>query len=348
MRAVDGGVEFAGRAEVGYRANLWLAHGDARARARRRGRGARVRQAAPRRRRRCRGRRFIAPGRAIKVSTSASRSRLYHTGAIAETVGAGASPTGCAPRAGARRRAASRRSRRRCCCAASEDRFVVSVDSSGERLHRRGWRAGERARRRCARRWRRGLLALCDWEPSTGAARPDVRRGHASRSRRRRSGAWDSRRASTASFAFEEWPLHAGAHEAALAEDARRGAGRGSPRRAPRTDRRRRPQRRGGRQRAPQRRARRARRRAHARRRELTDARPTGGARPGAAQPPVRKAPRQPAHAAACSIARSAACCARTFAAGAPACWLADRRLAESIRLPVAAALPLEQRRLCA
>ena len=68
----------------GYRANLWSARRDARAGARRRGRGARVRQAAPPRRRASPGARSSPPGATVAARASASRCRLYHTGALAE------------------------------------------------------------------------------------------------------------------------------------------------------------------------------------------------------------------------------------------------------------------------
>src|SRR4029077_12632433 len=84
---------------------------------------------------------LIVPGRAIKVSTSASRCRLYHTGAIAETV-----ELGIADRLARHGRAGAAAMNdgetpqtQTVMLRGSEDRFVVSIDSSGERLHRRGW-----------------------------------------------------------------------------------------------------------------------------------------------------------------------------------------------------------------
>src|SRR6185369_9689925 len=85
VRAVAGGVEFAGPAEVGYRANLWsriatrvlVRLGEVGAREfgkLRHGVAALPWEA------------FVPPGATIAVSASASRCRLYHTGAVAETV----------------------------------------------------------------------------------------------------------------------------------------------------------------------------------------------------------------------------------------------------------------------
>ena len=299
MRAVDGGVELAGPPEVGYRANLILRTatrvlarvGEVTAREfgkLRHGIAALPWEA------------LIAPGRAIKVSTSASRCRLYHTGAIAETVELGIADRlarhgrGGATPAARRAATARRRSAQTVLLRGSEDRFVVSIDSSGERLHRRGWRQ-ENAAAPLRETLAAGLLALCDWEPSLALLDPMC--GAGTIPIEAAAQALGIAPGIDRSFAFEEWPLHAGAHQAAWQEmrdeaqdAARRGAHHapiaGADRSTEAVESARRNAERAGLASELTHRAARAHRRAPDRR-----------ARPGAAQPALRQARRQPAHA---------------------------------------------------
>jgi putative N6-adenine-specific DNA methylase len=215
VRAVDGGVEFTGPPEVGYRANLALRVatrvlarlGEVRAREfgkLRHGVGALPWEA------------LIAPGVPIKVSTSASRCRLYHTGAIAETVELAiadrlarhGTPAPPAADAGNAEPPAAQTVMLR----GVDDRFTISIDSSGERLHRRGWRQ-ENAAAPLRETLAAGLLALCEWDPSMALYDPMCGAGtipiEACAQAMGMAPGLDRH------FAFEDWPLHAGAHRAA-------------------------------------------------------------------------------------------------------------------------------------
>ncbi len=161
--------------------------------------------------------RFVHPGAPVEVSASQSRSRLYHTGALDENVvaavedavGKGAPGQGVAPL--------------KIVLRGEDDRFTASVDSSGELLHRRGWRteAGAAPLRETLAA---GLLLLCDWNGSTPLVDPMCG-----------SGTLAIEAAALASglapglgraFAFENWPgaeeRHAAWREIRAAAEARR------------------------------------------------------------------------------------------------------------------------------
>jgi putative N6-adenine-specific DNA methylase len=339
LRAVDGGVELAGPPEVGYRANLILRTatrvlarvGEVTAREfgkLRHGIAALPWEAV------------IAPGRAIKVSTSASRCRLYHTGAIAETVELGIADRLArhgrrAPAAGADGESTQPAQAQTVLLRGSEDRFVVSIDSSGERLHRRGWRQ-ENAAAPLRETLAAGLLALCDWEPSLALLDPMC--GAGTIPIEAATQALGIAPGIDRSFAFEEWPLHAGAHEAAWlmmrdeAQDAaRRGAHHapiaGADRSADAVDSARRNAERAG-----------LAGELTIERRELTDARPTAERGLVLLNPPYGK--RIGNSRTIGLLYREIGFVLRQHFRGWRAGVLvADRRLAESIRLPVAAAL---------
>ncbi|HVR63920.1 MAG TPA: SAM-dependent methyltransferase, partial [Polyangia bacterium] len=84
VRRVDGGVEFEGPLALGLRANLWLRTAT---RVVARLGAARARDFNPLRRALARlpWERFVGAKTTVKISASASRCRLYHTGALAET-----------------------------------------------------------------------------------------------------------------------------------------------------------------------------------------------------------------------------------------------------------------------
>jgi putative N6-adenine-specific DNA methylase len=138
---VPGGVEWTGPLAAGLRANLalrvasrvLLRLGQVEART------------FPELRRRLRAlpwdRALVGGEGAVRVEAAASRCRLYHTGALAETLLLAAgdhlrSPLRPAPKGPDEAAPVTPRLFIR----GQEDRFTVSVDSSGELLHRRGWR----------------------------------------------------------------------------------------------------------------------------------------------------------------------------------------------------------------
>jgi putative N6-adenine-specific DNA methylase len=156
---VEGGVAFSGPVEVGMRANLTsrvatrllLRLGEVEAR-----------QFAELRRRLAKlpWEDFVPSGRPLRVDAAASHCRLYHTGALAETVAlAIADRVGALPEAGEDDEANTRVLLR-----GRDDRFVASVDSSGELLHRRGWRV-ETGRAPLRETLAAGILWLCGHDP---------------------------------------------------------------------------------------------------------------------------------------------------------------------------------------
>jgi putative N6-adenine-specific DNA methylase len=203
----DGGVSFAGPTGLVWRANLGL-----RAATRVLVRLGEVEAHDFDRLRRAVARlpwsRVAAGPRAVTVSATAHHCRLYHTGAIAERVRLGlgdalgladpvdaaAAPLGVLVRGVA-------------------DRFTVSVDASGELLHRRGWRteAGAAPLRETLAA---GLLLLAGWDPRTPLVDPMCGAGTivleaCSLARGLPPGAGRA-------FAFEAWPGFDPARYAAL------------------------------------------------------------------------------------------------------------------------------------
>ncbi len=120
---------------------------------------------------------FLAPGAAIEVSASASRSRLYHTGAIEETLRAGIGDRlGHAPPPPAKGESREPREPpepllQRIFVRGIEDVWTMSVDTSGARLHQRGWRAagGEAPIRETLAA---ALLAFSGWRPGEALLDP--------------------------------------------------------------------------------------------------------------------------------------------------------------------------------
>jgi len=129
IASTRGGVGFSGPLALGFRANLWL-----RTAVEVRLRLARFHAPSERllaeRAREVAWRSFLRAGEGVEVRVSVSRSRLAHTGRIAELVAAaaGASPAAVAP--GAQRLHAR----------LVNDTATLSIDMSGELLHRRGYR----------------------------------------------------------------------------------------------------------------------------------------------------------------------------------------------------------------
>jgi putative N6-adenine-specific DNA methylase len=157
---VDGGVSFTGPPEVGMAANL---HSRTATRVLLRLGEIEARQFAELRRRLAKLplEEFVPAGRPLRVDAAASRCRLYHTGALAETAAlAVADRVGTLPEAQGEDEGETRVLLR-----GREDRFLVSVDTSGELLHRRGWRV-ETGRAPLRETLAAGLLWLCGYDPS--------------------------------------------------------------------------------------------------------------------------------------------------------------------------------------
>jgi putative N6-adenine-specific DNA methylase len=204
VRAVEGGVELAGPLSVGMAANLWsriatrvvVRLGEVRAR-----------EFAPLRRALAKlpWARFVPPERPLRVEVTAHHCRLYHTGALAETVALAVED--CVGKLPARRDEdeAEGRPLTRILLRGEDDRFTASADASGELLHRRGWRteAGAAPLRETLAA---GILALCEYDPRAPLVDPMCG-----------SGTFAIEAAAVAAgippgrgrgFAFETWPCH--------------------------------------------------------------------------------------------------------------------------------------------
>jgi putative N6-adenine-specific DNA methylase len=162
-RVVPGGVEFAGDVDLLYRANLWLRTAT---RVLVRVGSFEAREFAKLRRRAgtLPWERFIDPARPITVSAAQSGSRLYHTGGIAENLTAAIADRLRAP-------LADEGTAQKVLVRGVSDVFTVSVDSSGELLHRRGWRQ-EIAHAPLRETLAAALILLSGWDPSTPLVDP--------------------------------------------------------------------------------------------------------------------------------------------------------------------------------
>ena len=169
--AIPGGLEIEGAMETGMRANLALRIptrlvlrlGQARAREF----GKLRHQLA-----RLPWEMFLAAGAAVKVTASTSHCRLYHTGAVDETVRAAIGDRlGESPPAGADSSEATAGSPQLILVRGVDDGWTISVDSSGERLNRRGWRteSGEAPVRETLAA---ALLELAGWSPGQALVDP--------------------------------------------------------------------------------------------------------------------------------------------------------------------------------
>ena len=151
--AEPGGAAFAGDIVALYRANLWLR---AATRVLVRVGEVEARDFARLRRRAAELPWDMFPrGPRVEVAATIRRSRLYHSGAVAERIAGAVADRLGAPGADAPVLDLVVRG--------ENDRFAISADSSGELLHRRGYRredAGAPLRETLAA----GLLALCGWD----------------------------------------------------------------------------------------------------------------------------------------------------------------------------------------
>ena len=165
----------------------------------------------------------LPAGVPVRVSASASHCRLYHTGAIDETVRAAIGDrTGQAPEKAATPSASDDTAGAAplVLVRGIDDVWTVSVDSSGERLNRRGWRteAGEAPLRETLAAT---LLELAGWTP--GQALLDPMCGAGTIPIEAATAALGLAPGRGRAFAFERWPAFAqagGADWAALRERA--------------------------------------------------------------------------------------------------------------------------------
>ena len=151
----------------------------------------------------------LPAGVPVRVSASASHCRLYHTGAIDETVRAAIGDrTGQAPEKAATPSASDDSSGAAplVLVRGIDDVWTVSVDSSGERLNRRGWRteAGEAPLRETLAAT---LLELAGWTP--GQALLDPMCGAGTIPIEAATAALGLAPGRGRAFAFERWPAFA-------------------------------------------------------------------------------------------------------------------------------------------
>jgi putative N6-adenine-specific DNA methylase len=211
VRVVAGGVAFAGGRRELYVANLWL-----RTASRVVARVGEIRASdfpeLFRRAVRLPWGRFVRPGTRLRVRAVSHRSRLIHTGRIAETVAAAvdrALGRPAPPLSGPEQLVLAR---------FEDDSCLLSVDSSGELLHRRGYREAT-ARAPLRETLAAGLLVLLGWDGAVPLADPMCGSGTlvieaALLAAHRAPGA--KRR-----FAFMDWPhFRPGLWEVLLAEAA--------------------------------------------------------------------------------------------------------------------------------
>jgi len=158
VRTIAGGVEFAGDADVLYRANLWLRTAT---RILVRVGSFEAREFAKLRRRAgtLPWERFVDPSRPVTVSAAQTGSRLYHTGGIAENL-----TSAIADRL--REKLPEEGNAQKVLVRGVADVFTVSVDSSGELLHRRGWRQ-EIAHAPLRETLAAALILLTGWDGKT-------------------------------------------------------------------------------------------------------------------------------------------------------------------------------------
>jgi putative N6-adenine-specific DNA methylase len=217
VRVVEGGVEFRGAPAVGLRANLWLRVatrvlvrvGVARAREFGKLRHLLARLPwAP----------FVAPGATIAVRATTSRCRLYHTGAIAETIALGVADAVKGVRLA--EKGAEAEADATIYARGVGDEFMLSVDASGELLHRRGART-EVGAAPLRETLAAGVLALAGWSPGTPLCDPMC--GAGTFPIEAATQALGLAPGLTRAFATERWPLFADAPAlaAAVLEEAR-------------------------------------------------------------------------------------------------------------------------------
>jgi putative N6-adenine-specific DNA methylase len=225
-RAVDGGVEFSGGLDAGMAANL---HSRIATRIVVRLGEVKARDFAPFRRglEKLPWQSFIPAGRPLRIDASITHCRLFHTGALAEQIElAVASAVGKLPKREKKVEGEADDECTRVLLRGQDDRFMVSIDSSGDLLHRRGWRL-EAGRAPLRETLAAGVLALCAYDPTQPLVDPMCGAGTiAIEAAALARGIPPGR---DRSFAFERWP----SHDATAWNEAREGAAKAAANHAP-------------------------------------------------------------------------------------------------------------------
>jgi 23S rRNA (guanine2445-N2)-methyltransferase len=160
IEASAGGVAFEGDLDAGLRANLWL-RCTTRLLLRLGGFRARDWDALRRGVARLAWRELLPADARVAVLVSQRGCRLYHTGGIAERVGSGLREACGEALAIVRAAEATQTVHVR----GERDRWTLSLDASGERLDRRGWRL-ERSAAAVRETLAALVVALCEWDPA--------------------------------------------------------------------------------------------------------------------------------------------------------------------------------------
>lgn len=161
---------------------------------------------------------WIAPGRAVALRVSCRKSRLYHSGAVAQRVGealarvagvqAALAADGEGDAGGAGVAPNDEGGRQLVVVRIFEDRCTVSLDSSGALLHRRGYRQAV-GRAPLRETLAAAMLLASGWDPATPLVDPFCGSGtipiEAALMARRIAPGRDR------AFAFQEWPRYDGA-----------------------------------------------------------------------------------------------------------------------------------------
>lgn len=204
VAVIPGGVEFQGSLAAGMRANL---HSRIATRILLRLGEVNARDFAPMRRRLAKlpWAQFIPTDRPLRVDASTHRCRLYHTGALAETIALAVNDAvGDLPKQ-TESPLEEERPQTRIVLRGEQDRFMVSLDSSGELLHKRGWRT-ETGSAPLRETLAAALLRLCHYDPHQPFVDPMC--GSGTFSIEAASMARNLAPGSQRNFAFTAWPCH--------------------------------------------------------------------------------------------------------------------------------------------
>ena len=161
-----GGVAFAGGSSALFRSNLWLRTAT-RVVARVGEFHARLFDELERHSRKLAWSRFIASGQPVRLRVSTSKSRLYHTGAVAQRIAeAMEKSTGIAPTVTSAGDEDEEAETPLVIVRLFRDQCTVSIDTSGALLHRRGYRLAT-AKAPLRETLGAALLLAGEWDPRT-------------------------------------------------------------------------------------------------------------------------------------------------------------------------------------